>query len=118
MLQMTFDNDPPAGLRDIHVWKCGRTDGRTPARVPSYALLYIITQHARRQTISTVYFAFHFFLSVHNSYSNGIQNSNNYAVARFGIRGLIARRRCQQIMLSFSIIAKISLKNILFEHLN
>ena len=44
MLQMKFDYDRPAGLRDIHVWKCGRTDGRartdgrTPARVPYYKL--------------------------------------------------------------------------------
>ena len=29
MLQMKFDYDRPAGLRDIHVWKCGRTDRRT-----------------------------------------------------------------------------------------
>ena len=28
MLQMKFDYDWPAGLRDIYVWKCGRTDGR------------------------------------------------------------------------------------------
>ena len=34
MLQMKFDYDRPAGLRDIHVWKCGRT----PARVPHYKL--------------------------------------------------------------------------------
>ena len=31
-----------SGLRDIHVWKCGRTDARTdartPTRVPSYKL--------------------------------------------------------------------------------
>ena len=27
MLQMKFDYDQPASLRDIHVWKCGRTDG-------------------------------------------------------------------------------------------
>ena len=32
MLQMKFDYDQPAGLRDIHVWKCGRTDGRTNGR--------------------------------------------------------------------------------------
>ena len=42
MLEMKFDYNPPAGLRDIHVLKCeqagGRTDGRTPARVPSYKL--------------------------------------------------------------------------------
>ena len=28
MLQMKLDYDWPAGLRDIHVWKCERTDGR------------------------------------------------------------------------------------------
>ena len=28
MLLMKFDYDWPAGLRDIHVWKCGHTDGR------------------------------------------------------------------------------------------
>ena len=28
MLEMKFDLDQPAGLRDIHVWQCGRTDGR------------------------------------------------------------------------------------------
>ena len=28
MLQIKFDNDRPACLRDIHVWKCGLTDGR------------------------------------------------------------------------------------------
>ena len=30
---MKFDCDWPAGLRDIHVWKCERTDARTPARL-------------------------------------------------------------------------------------
>ena len=29
MLKMKFDNDWPAGLRDIYVWKCERTHGRT-----------------------------------------------------------------------------------------
>ena len=29
MLLVKFDNDWPAGFRDIHVWKCGRTDART-----------------------------------------------------------------------------------------
>ena len=42
MLQIKFGCNRPAGLGDIHVWKCGRkhgrTDGRTPARVPSYKL--------------------------------------------------------------------------------
>ena len=38
MLLMRFDYDWPAGLRDIHVRKCGRTDGRTQARVPNYKL--------------------------------------------------------------------------------
>ena len=42
MPQMKFDLDRTAGLRDIHVWKCERTDGltdrRTPAPVPSYKL--------------------------------------------------------------------------------
>ena len=42
MLQMKFDYDRQAGLKDIHVWKCGRMDGgtdsRTPARVPYYKL--------------------------------------------------------------------------------
>ena len=38
MLQIKFDCNRPAGLGDIHVWKCGRTDARTPARVPSYKL--------------------------------------------------------------------------------
>ena len=38
MLLMKFDNDWPAGFRDIHDWKCGRTDGRTPTRVPYYKL--------------------------------------------------------------------------------
>ena len=46
MLQIKFGCNRPAGLRDIHVWKCGqkhgrtdaRTDARTPARVPSYKL--------------------------------------------------------------------------------
>ena len=46
MLQIKFGCNRPAGLRDIHVWKCGRTHGctharmhaRTPARVPSYKL--------------------------------------------------------------------------------
>ena len=42
MLQIKFDCNRPAGLGDIHVWKCGCTDGRThartPARVPSYKL--------------------------------------------------------------------------------
>ena len=43
MLQMKFDYDRPAGLRDINVWKCerthARTDWRTPARFPSYKLI-------------------------------------------------------------------------------
>ena len=38
MLQIKFGCNWPAGLGYIHVWKCGRTDGRTPARVPSYKL--------------------------------------------------------------------------------
>ena len=50
MLQIKFGCNRPAGLGDIHVWKCGRThgrtdgrtdartDARTPARVPSYKL--------------------------------------------------------------------------------
>ena len=38
MLQIKFDCNRPAGLGDSHVWKCGRTDARTPARVPSYKL--------------------------------------------------------------------------------
>ena len=32
MLQIKFDRNWPAGLRDIHVWKCLRTDARTDAR--------------------------------------------------------------------------------------
>ena len=31
MLQMKFDYDQPAGLRDIHVWKCGPTHAQTEA---------------------------------------------------------------------------------------
>ena len=31
MLLMKFDYDQPADLRDIHIWKCGQTDGRTDA---------------------------------------------------------------------------------------
>ena len=42
MLQIKFGCNWPAGLGDIHVWKCGCTDARTdawtPARVPSYKL--------------------------------------------------------------------------------
>ena len=42
MLQIKFDCNRPAGLGDIHVWKCermdARTHARTPARVPSYKL--------------------------------------------------------------------------------
>ena len=42
MLQIKFGCNRPAGLWDIHVWKCGRThartNARTPARVPSYKL--------------------------------------------------------------------------------
>ena len=38
MLQLKFDSDQSAVLRDIHVWKCGQTDGRTLARVPTYKL--------------------------------------------------------------------------------
>ena len=30
-LQIKFGCNRPAGLGDIHVWKCGRTDGRTDA---------------------------------------------------------------------------------------
>ena len=37
MLLMKFDYDWPVGLRDINVWKCWRTDGRT-AGVPYYKL--------------------------------------------------------------------------------
>ena len=32
MLLIKFENDWPAGFRDIHVWKCGRTDGLTDGR--------------------------------------------------------------------------------------
>ena len=32
MLLMKFDYDWPAGLRDINVWKCGRTDAHTDGR--------------------------------------------------------------------------------------
>ena len=35
---LKFDCDWNTGCRDIHVWKCEQTDGRTPARVPSYKL--------------------------------------------------------------------------------
>ena len=35
MLQMKFDYDRPAGLGDIHVLKCGRTDARTHGRTPA-----------------------------------------------------------------------------------
>ena len=38
MLQIKFDCNQPAGLGDIHVWKCGCTHARTLARVPSYKL--------------------------------------------------------------------------------
>ena len=38
MLQIKFGCNRPAGLGDIHVWKCGRTDAWTPAWVPSYKL--------------------------------------------------------------------------------
>ena len=42
MLQIKFGCNRPAGLGDIHVWMCGRTDARTdaetPAPVPSYKL--------------------------------------------------------------------------------
>ena len=38
MLQIKFGCNRPAGLGYIHVWKCGRTDGRTPALVPFYKL--------------------------------------------------------------------------------
>ena len=38
MLQIKFGYNRPAGLGDIHVRKCGRTHGRTPAPVPSYKL--------------------------------------------------------------------------------
>ena len=38
MLLIKFDYDWPAGFRHIHVWKCERTDARTPARVPYYNL--------------------------------------------------------------------------------
>ena len=31
MLQMKFDYDQSAGLRDIHVWKCGETNARMDA---------------------------------------------------------------------------------------
>ena len=32
MLLMKFDYDWPAGFREIHVWKCGRTDGSKHGR--------------------------------------------------------------------------------------
>ena len=32
MLQIEFDYNQSAGLRDIHVWKCRQTDGRTHGR--------------------------------------------------------------------------------------
>ena len=38
MLQMKFDYNRPAGLRNIREWKCVRTDTQTPAPVPSYKL--------------------------------------------------------------------------------
>ena len=38
MLQIKFDCNRPAGLGDIHIWKCGCTHARTLARVPSYKL--------------------------------------------------------------------------------
>ena len=52
MLQMKFDNNRLAGLRDIHSWKCGRTHGRTPARVPSYKLILILLLwRAKKETL-------------------------------------------------------------------
>ena len=45
MLLKKFNYDWPAGLRDIHVWKCGRMDGRTHGRThgrtPARVLYYI-----------------------------------------------------------------------------
>ena len=38
MLQIKFSFDQPIGFRDIHVWKCEHTDGRTPARLVYYKL--------------------------------------------------------------------------------
>ena len=38
ILQIKFDCNPPAGLGDIHVWKCGCRHARPLARVPSYKL--------------------------------------------------------------------------------
>ena len=37
MLLMKFDYDQPADLRDIHVWKCGQTDGRTYGRTDAHS---------------------------------------------------------------------------------
>ena len=43
MLQIKFDCNRPAGLEDIHIWKCGRTHGRTDARTPARVLSYKLT---------------------------------------------------------------------------
>ena len=47
MLQVKFDYDRPTDLRDIHVWKCGRTDGRTDRRTPALVPYYKLTLSLR-----------------------------------------------------------------------
>ena len=43
MLQIKFDRNWPSGLRDIHVWNCLRTHGRTDGRTPDRPVYYKLT---------------------------------------------------------------------------
>ena len=47
MLLMKFDYDWPAGFREIHVWKCERTHGRTHTRTPAWVPYYKLTLSLR-----------------------------------------------------------------------
>ena len=77
MLQIKFDCNFPTGLRDIHVWKCKQTHGRTHGRrldlytisspcEPSAQVTYKYCK-AQMQHILYITFFFHFINEFYNS---------------------------------------------------
>ena len=59
MLQMKFDNDRPAELRDIDVWMCGRMDAQTHGQIdagssPNYKLPWALGSGELKNGLKTI----------------------------------------------------------------